>query len=129
MLMFTLAMTGVAASPALSPGMYSLEMKTKENGEKREKHDLSEFSLTINGTNVVLAAVKKTEPDIAGSVEGRRIFLAIQYKDPMLVGMKVRVVLEGEISKNDFASGDVKGFVHVNNYLNGTWSLQRAKDQ
>lgn len=116
-----------AVNPTLSPGVYSLVTKMKKVGVEKEYSDMSEYRLVMDGTNLVLTPVKFPEPDLAGIVQGTRVFLATRYRDPMLVGLKVRVVLEGEINREDSASGIAKGFSFTNNYLNGTWTLQRTK--
>ena len=129
-IVFVVMLVGCASGPSLSPGRYSLDMKMTKRGVAKDYHDISECLLTVQGTNVVLKPTRIAERDLVGSITGTHLALSVRHHnpDPMIEGMKLRIILEGEITKSDFAAGTANGYSETNKYITGIWTLRKLGD-
>ena len=120
-------MVGCASGPHLSSGLYSLDMKMTKRGVAKPYDDVSECVVTVQGTNVVVGPKQMSGTDLVGSIAGTRLTLSVRHQnpDPMIVGMKLRMILEGEITQADFATGTANGYADTNNYITGVWTLRK----
>lgn len=118
---------GCASGPQLSSGLYSLDVKMTKPGVAKPYDDVYECVVTVQGTNVVVKLNRAAGTDLVGSTTATHLTLSAhqQNPDPMIVGMKLRIILEGVITRTDFATGRANGYADTNNYITGVWTLRK----
>lgn len=119
---------GCASGPRLTSGLYSMDMKMTKRGVARPYDDVSECVVIVQGTNVVVGSKHMAGTDLVGSIAGTHLTLSVRHQnpDPMIVGMKLRMILEGDITRTDFAAGTANGYADTNNYISGVWTLRKV---
>ena len=120
---------GCASGPQLSSGLYSLDMKMTKSGVAKPYDDVSECVVTVQGTNVVVGPKQVAGTDLVGSFAGTHLTLSVRHQnpDPMIAGMKLRMLLEGEVTRTDYATGTANGYADTNNYITGVWTLRKIE--
>ena len=110
----------------LSAGTYAFMMDATDIPDKETEHSETECTVTRDGTNLVVR-LANGGAYLVGSLQEDQLFFNLHHEkpDPMVKAMQLRMVLEGEVQKEDYAVGTLNGYAGTNNYIKGTWVLKR----